>query len=59
MQASRTFRAVVILGLVVVLWDFVCLFSGWVVAPQREVGASTLMFCFSGLFPLIGLIAAW
>lgn len=59
MQASKKFRAVVTLGLVVVLWDFFCLFSGWVVAPQREVGTSTLMFCFSGLFPVIGLIAVW
>jgi hypothetical protein len=53
------FRAIAILGVLVVTWDFACLFSGWVVAPQREASAATMLFCFSALLPLVGLVASW
>ena len=59
MNFLQKFRAALIVGLLIVVWDFICFFSGWVVAPQREISASTLIFCFSGLFPLIGFVAVW
>lgn len=56
-KSSWSFRTLVILGFVVALWDFARLFSGWVVASQTEAGAVSFLFLFSGVLPLVGVIA--
>lgn len=56
-KSSWPFRILVTFGFVVALWDFARLFSGWVVASQREVGAISVLFLFCGVLPLVGVIA--
>ena len=38
-------------------WDFSRLFSGWVVASQREAGGVTVFFFFCGLLPVVAFLA--
>ena len=51
------FRILVILGFVVAAWDFARLFSGWVLASQKEAGAVSFLFLFCGVLPLVGVVA--
>ena len=55
-NANWRFPALVIAGIAIVFWDFARLFSGWVVASQREAGGITVLFLFCGVLPIVGLV---
>jgi CDP-diglyceride synthetase len=56
-RSNWKFPTLIVLGLVIVIWDFTRLFSSWVVASQREAGVVTLVSFLCGLLPIVGFAA--
>jgi len=54
---SLVASSTIAVGIVAALWNFSRMFSAWVVAPQKEVVGSHIMFLFTGVVPIIGVTA--